>query len=435
MDSSGSSDKKASPSEETDLEAKPSFRRVLSNRPFSLLWLGELVSQSGDYLFEVALVWLVLVTTGSVVNVGLIISASLLPSVFVGPIAGVYIDKFNRKSILIASNLFQAGVVSLIALLYSSNSLNFALLLLLVFLLNSGAQFVKPSVNAVIPNLVERSDLISANSLVSISSSTNSLIGFALGGVLILLFGPTFSIYYDGFSFVFAAATISLIARSYCEIPRISASSSLASADATQSFFHSFNEGLKFIGSNRVLVELVVFATIINFFGAGITSLITPYAKLVVHGNSVTYGLLLAGFSLGSIIGFLVVGKLNARRYLGRLLFAGVLTTGALMAIMGAVSWAPIAILLAVAVGLVLAVVNLPINVLIQVKVPGSLLGRVGTSLAALATISQPIAAAISGGIGNSISVGSTFELFGIAMILMTVGLSFAFVELRSAKY
>ncbi|MHB8566848.1 MAG: MFS transporter [Nitrososphaerales archaeon] len=138
-----------------ELEPKSSYRRVLANRPFFLLWLGQLISQSGDYIFSVALVWLIYEITGSVFSVGILISVTLLPAVLVAPIAGVYVGKYNRRSILIVSNIFQAGIVTIIATLYVLHSVDYALLLMLVFLLGSGAQFVKSSVIAVVPSMVK----------------------------------------------------------------------------------------------------------------------------------------------------------------------------------------------------------------------------------------------------------------------------------------
>src|SRR3989442_3790665 len=87
-------------------QEKPSYRRVLSNRSFSLLWIGQLVSQSGDFIFDVAALWLVLQLTGDTLKVGIAVAFVLLPAVLVGPFSGVYICRFNRTDILIAANIF-----------------------------------------------------------------------------------------------------------------------------------------------------------------------------------------------------------------------------------------------------------------------------------------------------------------------------------------
>src|SRR3989441_11806336 len=91
---------------------KPSYRRVLSNRSFSLLWLGQLVSQSGAFIFDVPALWLVLQLTGDTLKVGVAVAFALLPAVAVGPFPGVYIDRFNRRDLIIPGQLFQAGAAT-----------------------------------------------------------------------------------------------------------------------------------------------------------------------------------------------------------------------------------------------------------------------------------------------------------------------------------
>src|SRR3989442_8825806 len=126
-------------------QEKPSYRRVLSNRSFSLLWIGQLVSQSGDFIFDVAALWLVLQLTGDTLKVGIAVAFVLLPAVVIGPFAGVYIDRFNRRDIMIAANIFQAGAGIRITPSYPIGILNFFGLFIFFFVLNPSAPFFPPS--------------------------------------------------------------------------------------------------------------------------------------------------------------------------------------------------------------------------------------------------------------------------------------------------
>jgi len=183
-----------------------------------------MVSQSGDYIFDVVALWLVLQLTGDIFKVGLTTATILLPPVVIGPLAGVYVDKFNRRDIILVSNIFQAIIIAGIAVLYTLGSLSFPVLLVLLFLLNAGAQFVRPSVTAVIPGIMAKEDLAAANSLFSISSSMNQIVGFGIGGLMVLLLGVTVPIYYDPFTFIFAAASVVLISRSVLDVPHVTRS-------------------------------------------------------------------------------------------------------------------------------------------------------------------------------------------------------------------
>jgi len=112
--------------------------------------------------------------------VGLTVATILLPAIFIGPIAGVYLDRFNRRDVMLASNLVQAAVVGMIGVLYSFGSLSFLVLLVMLFVLNSGAQFVRPAVQAIIPGITEKEDLSTASSLLSLSASVNQVAGYGI---------------------------------------------------------------------------------------------------------------------------------------------------------------------------------------------------------------------------------------------------------------
>jgi MFS family permease len=174
---------------------------------------------------------------------------------------------------------------------------------------------------------------------------------------------------------------------------------------------------------------------ILNFFAGGVQTLIAPYAKITVHGNAGTYGAMLAALSLGTVLGSLMVGKIEARKYVGKLLFLGVLGAGGSVALIGLTTVALYSIILMLVIGVSLAFANLPLQVLIQARVPGHLLGRVFTSLGALVTMATPVAAITTGSIASSLQIGPTLEIYGFLMVAVTAGAYFVFKEVREAKY
>lgn len=299
-------------------------------------------------------------------------------------------------------------------------------------MLNAGAQFIRPAVTAIIPGVTRREDLAAANSLFSLSTSVNQIAGYGIGGLLVLAFGATLPIYYDSFTFVFAAFMVSFIARSYSAIPTNTQNPLLVQRD---SFLERFRQGLEYIRKSRFFIELVIVGIVLNFFGSGVFALLAPYTKVVAGGDAGLYGGLLAGFSAGTVIGSVLVGKIDSRKYVGKLLFSGVIVIGALTALMGSTTFALFALAEFAAMGFFQATVNIPLSVLFQAKVPGELLGRVATSLVALITIAQPISATTSGAVAGSISIGETFQLYGVLMMIVSAGAFFLFRELREAKY
>ncbi len=365
---------------------------------------------------------------------GVAVGTILLPAIFIGPIAGVYLDRFNRRDVMLASNLVQAAVVGLIGVLYSLGSLSFLVLLVMLFVLNSGAQFVRPAVTAIIPGITEKEDLSTANSLFSLSTSVNQVAGYGIGGIIVLALGVAVPFYYDSLTFLFAAVMLSLISRSMGAIPKVVHDSTSPTSEPV-SFKEKFVQGLRFIRGSRFLIQLVIVGLVVNFFGAGVFALLAPYAKNVIGGNAGTYGAILTTYSVGAVIGSVLVGKLQLRNYVGKMLFAGVIVQGLVIVGIGFTTILFLALALSFAIGVLQTMVNVPMTVLVQAKVPGDMLGRVFTSLVALLTIVAPISSTLAGGLASSISIGGTFELFGL-LIVLACGVGYlSFKDLRDASY
>jgi len=144
---------------------------------------------------------------------------------------------------------------------------------------------------------------------------------------------------------------------------------------------------------------------------------------------------MLAALSLGTVLGSIVIGKIEARKYVGKLLFLGVLGAGGSVALIGLTTVALYSIILMLVIGVSVAFANLPLQVLIQARVPGHLLGRVFTSLGALVTMATPIAAVTTRSVASSLQIGPTLQLYGVLMVIVTAGAYFVFQEVREANY
>jgi len=239
--------------------------------------------------------------------------------------------------------------------------------------------------------------------------------------------------YYDSLTFLFAAVMLSLISRSLGAIPKGVSESPPSTSPV--SFREKFVQGLRFIRGSKFLIQLVIVGLVVNFFGAGVFALLAPYAKNVIGGNAGTYGAILTTYSVGAVIGSVLVGKLQLRNYVGKMLFAGVIVQGLVIVGIGFTTVLFLALALSFAIGVLQTMVNVPMTVLIQANVPGDMLGRVFTSLVVLLTIASPISSALAGGLATSISIGGTFEIFGGLIVLAcTVGYLF-FRDLRDASY
>jgi MFS family permease len=430
-DARPSTDSRVAPQETVPAKG-PSYVGLLRNHSFAALWVGQLVSQSGDAIFDVALLWLVFVTTNSTPMVGLTQAAVTVPAVATLPIAGVYADRLNRRNVMIAGNLFQGAITGVLSVLYLANYLTFPPLLLLVLLLYAGAQFVRAANGAIIPSIVSRENLGAANGLFSLTTSANQLASYAVGGIAILAIGYTASIAYDSFTFFFAAVMLTFVAKSYGE-----ARSKTPGPDTGTGggFLNDFREGLAYVRKSRLFLELIALGILVNFFGAGVTTLLAPFVKVRLGGDALSYGLALSSFSLGLMAGAVVVGKLNFRRYIGKLLIFSLTATGLLIAVAGLAQTVPEGLVAFVAIGALSGVVNIPIAVMVQTQVPREVLGRATTVMGSFLSAVLPVSALTFGWLGGQVSLGTLFEVSGLAVAAVSVVLYFPFVELRNAKY
>ncbi len=414
------------------------FKRILSNRSLFSLWVAQTISQIGDYGFNVALLWYVLESTGSIFLVALTQAVVATPVAVIGPLAGVYVDRFNRKTMMIVSSLFQGAVVAIFALFFFSGKLTFEEIITLVFLLFSGQQFFVGALNAYVPKAVDPDDLAAANALFSLSNVSNQFLGYVFGGIIVSLFGVSLIIGYDCISFFIGAALLLGCSSAYGMIAGTSSvSESLQKPflKYSSNFISDFKKGVSYIRNSSVMLEIMVVGIVLTFFADGLVALLPAYAQYQLNGNSVIYGLVLAAAVIGGIIGSVIFGSVESRHYLGKIFVLCTALSGLATLALGLTSSAVIAFLVAIVMGGSYFVANVCVQVFVQGTVPGPLLGRVYTVLFGILNIFAPIGAIMSGVFSGYISPGQIFALYGVGVFCVGVLMVLAFGKLRNAKY
>jgi len=184
-----------------------SYARLLrGNQNFRRLWSAQIVSEIGDWFYTLAIYNLLLQLTGRAGSVAMALVLQVLPQTFIGPTAGVVNDRLRRKQVMIASDIGRMLIV-LCMLLIRSRDMVWMVYALLVAETSLGA-FFEPARNAIIPNLVEREDVVVANTLSATTWSVNLMIGATLGGVVAALLGRTAVFLLNAMSFLVSAALI-----------------------------------------------------------------------------------------------------------------------------------------------------------------------------------------------------------------------------------
>jgi MFS family permease len=222
------------------------------NRDFRLLWTGQVVSQLGDWLDTIALFTLVQNLTGSGRAVALILVARFLPSVVLGPLSGVVADRFNRRHIMIASDAVRAVVV--LGFLLVRRPEQVWIVYVLTVLQLGFSSFFEPARTAAIPSVVPARDLVTANSLSSVTWSVMLTLGAAIGGPITDRFGTDGAFVIDSLTYVVSALLIAFVAlprRPPREKKKLSLAKALGVTDTL--------EGLRYVRSRpRVMALLLV---------------------------------------------------------------------------------------------------------------------------------------------------------------------------------
>jgi MFS family permease len=277
------------------------------NPDFARIWMSQVVSLLGDWFNTITLV--ALVTAYSPEYTGLAVSGFLLarfiPPMIISPFAGVLVDRFDRKRLLIWSNWLRAIVVGLLVFTTGDAQWLWAIYLLtmLQFILSS---VFEPAQSAALPNLVRGSDLIKANTLVNITWSAMLAFGAVIGGVVGSLLGANVALVIDALTFAVAGLLI-------LPIPREKFKDVVAEVKAHESVADtSFREGLRFLRRNREIV-----GTLLIKFGTSLGNVDTLMAIFATQifilgeGGQVSLGIMYSAFGIGAVLGPLILNRWN----------------------------------------------------------------------------------------------------------------------------
>ncbi|HEV7518143.1 MAG TPA: MFS transporter, partial [Thermoanaerobaculia bacterium] len=393
----------------------------LWNRNFALLWQGQTASQLGNQAFAVAMMFWIMEKTGSASIMGLILSLSTLPGVFLAPFGGTFADRASRIRILVVCDLVAGvAVLALTGLLYSTPSVRVVLAGLFAVAVLGGIvrAFFTPAIQAAIPDLVPRERLATANSLTQFSIQTSMLVGQAAGGLLYQHFGAPLLFLFDALTFLFAGGSSAFIARTPIK-PK-----SPGGKGARQVFREFLGEtasGVRYVFERRGLRNFIFMASLFNFFFTPVIVLLPFYVKNQLGAQADWFGYLLAALGGGSVAGYVLAGMLRLRgETRGWTLVGGILLVPVFFGVVGSVRTPLLALLVTFVTGLCLGLVNIYLITLLQASTPAELRGRV---LGLLGTVSgglMPIGMALAGWLGD-LTHKNVPLLFGAAGALSVV--------------
>jgi MFS family permease len=412
---------------------------ALRQRNFALLWFGQLISLTGDYVLIVALPFYTYQLTGSVLATGVMFLVQALPGLFLGSLAGVFVDRWDRRWTMIASDLLRAGVL-LFLLLARSRDLVW-IIYVVAFTEQLISLFFIPAKGAIIPNLVEEQHLMAANSLNSTSDAITRLVGPPLGGALLALLGLSSTVFIDSASYLVSALMILLIAMPARSLPAgeaLAVDQKEETEQKTKSgmlvtlagVWREWLDGLRLVIHERILLTLFVAEAIIMLSQGIINVLIVVFVKTILHGDASTFGLLITFQGIGMLAGAVLVGQLGKRLKPAYLLALGTVPAG--IAVLAIVNVANIVLTLALitVVGVLVVSFFITEQTLLQSAVAdeyrGRVLGAYGTTSSLFYIIGIGCGSVLGGllGVVGALDIaGALFALAGVVALLMLRGI------------
>ncbi|MGH9813889.1 MAG: MFS transporter [Candidatus Acidiferrales bacterium] len=397
--------------------ATVSFGQVLRNRQFFTLWVAQLVSNFGDWLALLALFSLVAFRwQGTAYEVSGIFIAFALPWALLGPVAGVFVDRWDLKRTMIASDVVRGGLVLLLAWVSDVYQVY-----AVVFALGTVSTFFVPAQNAIIPLLVRREELLVANSINAQTLQLNKIVGPAAAGLLVAAAGEVVCFYLDSLSFLLSAALLSVLTarRAAAEADR---SVTAVLADLRQGLiFLLQHPAVRFVG-----VAMTAALVAIGAFDA----LAAIYVRDVLAAESRVFGFIVSLIGAGSIVGSLVIGRYGQRWSRILLVVLGIGAIGAGVALLALTNVTAVALLVSFFLGFGVSGVFVPAQTLIQEETPQALLGRVSSTSWAVLTVAQLVGVGVAGKLAEWVGILSLYSVAGVTLVLVAA-VSYGYARVR----
>lgn len=385
----------------------PSPFSVFRKRDFKLLWSAQLVSTIGTALTDLAAGILIFNETNSAFMVGLMFAATAVPTLLVGLVAGVFVDRYDRRKIMITADLLRAGIVALIPFIFILD-LPLVLLYVAVAAVSTISQFFNPANDAVLPEVATDEELAAANSWIMISSFGATSVGFALSGLLATAFDINWAFWLDSLTFLVSAALLLTV-----KVGKIDAQEDTSVGVVVA----NLKEGVATLFGTPILRNLLA-TGIPVYFSFGLWNvLLLPFAIDALHASEFEYGLQEGFTSVGFVVGSLMMAKWADRFREGSWIVVATVGMGLVGVAYGFSTSILVAIVLVSISGFFNAPSSIARRVLLQRATPRELRGRVFAAFAVVRDVTFLIGIALAG-LADIIDVRILIVVSSVVLVL-----------------
>ena len=380
-------------------------------RDFRIFWIGALVSNTGTWVLNLTLPFVLFELTGSALWVGAAVAAQFLPMFMFSPLGGSVADQYPRRSVLLVMQLAMGVGAALIWLAWVSDLRNPWVLLLLVAVVGALNGVSMPSWQGFVHDLVPREDLLSAVTLNSLQFNAARAIGPAIGGVMLATLGPAWAFGLNAVSYAFIIAALLLVR----------AGRGLRVARSTLSFTRQIRSAVGYIRGQPGIVMALIIAFTVGFFGNPVFSFTVVFAGAVFEVGPVQLGLMNAALGVGAFAAAPLVGGSRFAPRLSVVAGSGLIAYGAMLILFAFAPSYGISVLALIVIGACFLSVVASINTAGQMIVADSYRGRVLALRMMVFTVAAPTGGLAQGWLADQVGPRATVAAAGVAMLVIAL--------------
>ncbi|MCM8800847.1 MAG: MFS transporter [Candidatus Omnitrophica bacterium] len=405
------------------------FSKILKNPNFFFLWFGQIVSQIGDRLGQMALIAFVYERSpGSALEIAKILSFTIIPVFLIGPIAGVYVDRWDRRRTMYICD-FLRMILMLIIPLFLFYLKTMIWTYIIVFFIYCIGRFFVPAKLSIIPELVKKDEILIANSLVHTTGMIAAILGFGLSGLIVEWLGARSGFYLDALSFFVSAFLIFLIAKkSALHLDMKTLGKDLIKV-IRKSIFQEIKEGVLYLTRKKDIRFILDIIFILWSALGAVYVVFISFVQKTLGSATKDLGILIMFLGLGLFLGSLVYGRFGQRFSPYKIIFASLFLSGIMLIVFAlGIYWYPylyFASFLSFFLGLIISPIMIASNTIVHHVAEGDMLGRVFSSLEIVMHLGFLIFMFISSLLAEKfsclfilIAVGFIFTLLGLINLI-----------------
>ncbi|HLY91867.1 MAG TPA: MFS transporter [Candidatus Angelobacter sp.] len=383
----------------TPTSPQPAFtlKTILQHKPFRTLWMAQFVSIFGDFLALFAIIsYITFRLHGNAVQVTSVMILYMLPLALITPVAGVFVDHWNVKGVMIASDLIRAGLIVALVFAHSVGQIS-----AILFAISVVSSFFMPAQSVTVRTVVPMQGLLAANALMSQAFYVVRLVSPLIAAALVSRLTEKSCYYLDAASFVFSAfmifrLTVVRPARAQTE-------------KTVKSLTRDFVAGNTFIFTHAGLAFVFIAMATAMFVMSCFSPLISIYIRDSLSAGTKLFGIVSSMVGVGLIFGTLLVTRLVKTKSKAHVVLNGLLGLGAGAAFLGGFHNIPMATLSTFTMGFAIAFVIVPAQTLYQQETPHEMVGRVSSSFMSLISFAQVTGLLLSGYLAQRLGIRPLF--------------------------